>query len=298
MVNNSFLHSSSQRIDYIDALKGFLILSVVMCHVSGFCIGIQDDIPSYLPILFEFRNPPFFFISGFFAYKIGTTWNWRNTLNLIKKKFFTIAWPTFIFLAAIIYIHPCHNGRSFLHNDVRDLWFHWFTLSLFVFFVFYSIIEFCLSVLKNEEIKSIILLVLGALSYLFYSVQSVYDTLPITDHIKDLLGMPYWGFFFFFVLGILSRKYYSKFITLLDNKYFVAICIILFFLFNLFSQFLQKNYFNLFRITTYLTGIILVVSFFRTYPIKGTFKTILTFVGKRTLQMVVKRFLPTTSESI
>ena len=128
-----------QRIEFIDALKGFLILSVVMCHVAGFCIGIQDDIPSFQPILFEFRNPPFFFVSGLFAYKAGTVWNGSHMASVIKKKFTAIALPTTIFLLVLLYVHPSYNGRTFMHDSLEDVWFHWFTYALFVFFVFYAV---------------------------------------------------------------------------------------------------------------------------------------------------------------
>jgi fucose 4-O-acetylase-like acetyltransferase len=294
MDNMTTSSTIGQRIDYIDALKGFLILSVVMCHVAGFCLGIQDDIPSFLPILFEFRNPPFFFISGFFAYKIGVVWGSRFCYKTIKKKFIAIAWPTYLFLAVLLYVHPSYHGRTFLHDNIKDLWFHWFTLSLFVFFVFYSIIELSLSSLKNEKIKSIILLACGALSYLLFSVQSVYYILPINDTIKQLMGMEYWGFFFFFILGVLARKHYTQFIELLNNNTFIAVCIFVFILFNIFNQPLQNNHFNLFRIITYLTGIILVLKFFMSYPPKGYLNDIMTFVGKRTLDIYLIHyfFLP------
>ena len=109
MDNSTLLCTAGQRVDFIAALKGFLILSVVMCHVAGFCIGIQDEHSSFLPILFEFRNPPFFFISGMFAYKIDAVWNGSFCYYNIKRKFISIAWPTILFLAALLYVHPSYN---------------------------------------------------------------------------------------------------------------------------------------------------------------------------------------------
>lgn len=294
MDNDTISYTFGQRIEYIDALKGFLILSVVMCHVAGFCIGIQDDIPSFQPILFEFRNPPFFFISGMFAYKTGTVWNGSYCCRLIKRKFIAIAWPTLLFLAALLYIHPSFHGHTFLHDSIEDLWFHWFTLSLFVYFVFYCILELLLNLFKSQNLKSIILLTCGTIFYLLFSVQSVYYKLPITDNVKHLLGMDYWGFFFFFILGVLARKHNNLFVKFLNNDILIAICVSLFIAFNLFSNPLQNNHFNLFRITTYITGIILVLKFFKTYPTKGGLNIIMTFIGKRTLDIYLIHyfFLP------
>ena len=293
-MKNETTYTNGQRVDYIDALKGFLIISVVMCHVAGFCLGIQDDIPSFHPIFFEFRNPPIFFVSGLFAYKIGTVWDISNCYKLIKKKFVTIAWPTLIFFSALLYVHPSYHGRTFLHDSIKDLWFHWFTLSLFFFFVFYSIIGLLTSQIKNEIIKSFIVLTIGTLFYLLFSVQSIFNNLPVTDNIKLFLGMEYWGFFFFFVLGILARKHFSTFLLALNSNILIAASIFIFLLFNLFRIPLQNNYFNLFRITTYITGIILVINFFRRYPPKGLFNNIMTFIGKRTLDIYLIHyfFLP------
>lgn len=293
-MNNTTIYTSGQRIDYIDALKGFLIISIVMCHVAGFCIGIQDDIPSFHPIFFQFRNPPFFFVSGLFAYKIGVVWNISNCYKLIKRKFVTIAWPTIIFFSALLYVHPSYDGRTFLHDNIKDLWFHWFTLSLFSFFVFYSIIGLLISPIKNEIIKSFIVFTFGVLFYLLFSVQSIFNNLPITEKTKIILGMNYWGFFFFFVLGVIARKHFSTFLFILNNNMFVAVFIFVFLLFNLFKNPLQNNHFNLFRITTYITGIILVISFFRRYPPKGVLNNIMIFIGKRTLDIYLIHyfFLP------
>ena len=294
MDNNITSYTVRQRIDYIDALKGFLILSVVMCHVSGFCFGIQDDVPSFHSILFEFRNPPFYFISGLFAYNTNAIWRKEYFYRFLKKKFIAIAWPTILFLAALIYVHPSYHGRTFLHNNIKDLWFHWFTLSLFIYFVFYSIIELSINYIKNERIKSLILLMCGILSYLLFSVQSVYGSLPITDNIKQILGMEHWGFFFFFILGVISKKHHLLFLKMLNNNLFIALCIFVFILFNLFNQPLQNNHFNLFRITTYLTGTILVFKFFKTYPPNRYINIIMTFIGKRTLDIYLIHyfFLP------
>lgn len=284
-----------QRIEFIDALKGFLILSVVMCHVAGFCIGIQDDIPSFQPILFEFRNPPFFFVSGLFAYKAGTVWKGSHMASVIKKKFTAIALPTTIFLLVLLYVHPSYNGRTFMHDSLEDVWFHWFTYALFVFFVFYAVIEFVLHLFRcNDTVKDIVLLGIGALCYLLFSVPSVYDKLPFSIDVKQVLGMSYWGFFLFFVLGIMAKKHYTRFERFLHHRWYMAACIVIFLLFNIFSTPLMANHFNLFRIVTYLTGIILVFTFFKTYTLPNRINKFLLVTGKRTLDIYLIHyfFLP------
>ena len=56
----------SQRIEYIDAMRGVTMLLVVMAHVSMFCLGLYGyNGFSFNKMLSEFRMPLFFFVSGF-----------------------------------------------------------------------------------------------------------------------------------------------------------------------------------------------------------------------------------------
>jgi len=286
--------TTSQRIEYIDSLKGFLILSVVMCHVSGYCLNIQADIPTYQFILFEFRNPPFFFISGFLAYKAYVTWDITTTLNLIKKKIISVLWPTIIFTAILLYIHPSYKGYSFLNHSITDIWIYWFTLSLFLFFFLYYFLESCMVFIKSEKTKSFILLIIGLFFYCLFLINSIYESLPFSNNVKHLFGMGYWGYFFFFSIGVLARKHNTLFRIALDNIYALGTCILLFIVMNIFNVPLRENHYNLFRITTYLTGIILVFSFFRTYPLHRLLKKSFVITGKRTLDIYLIHyfFLP------
>lgn len=285
----------TKRIEYIDVLKGFLILSVVMCHVGGFCMGIQEDIPSLHFILFEFRNPPFFFVSGFFAYKVGRTWNLNYSCSVIKKKFCMIFWPTTVFLSVLLYVHPSFHGHTFLHDNISDLWFHWFTYALFLFFIFYTCIKYLSYKIKcHSTIEDCILLGCGLLCYLLFSISSVYDHLPISTEWKDLFGLQYWGFFLFFVLGALTKKHYTHFQNLLNNQVFIALCLFVFFILNIFWTPMMERHFNIFRITTYLTGIILVIYFFKYYHLPAFLNHFFLYTGRKTLDIYLIHyfFLP------
>ena len=284
-MDSNYSITPKKRVEFIDSLKGFLILSVVMCHVAGYCIGIQDDIMSFQPIMFEFRNPPFFFISGFLAYKTGVVWNEQYTFTILKKKFQVIVWPTIVFLLMLLYLHPSFNNRSFIRIN-NDIWFYWFTLCLFLFFFFYSIIEYLIYKSKCGKIaENTILLLLGALSYLFFSVQSIYERIPLEPETKYLLGMINWGYFFFFTLGVLAKKNLHYFETTTNNQFFIGLCVLVFVLFNVFHQPLIDHHFNLYRIVTYLTGIILVFVFFKTTQLPLLIKKFFILSGRRTLDI-------------
>lgn len=50
---------SGKRIEYIDALRGFTMILVVLSHVAIFCVGAYD-VPNYHHYLQQLRMPMFF----------------------------------------------------------------------------------------------------------------------------------------------------------------------------------------------------------------------------------------------
>ena len=56
---------ATHRIFYIDALKAFAIVLVVMGHLSPYIWETGDSHSLYLPILSAFHMPLFMFLSGF-----------------------------------------------------------------------------------------------------------------------------------------------------------------------------------------------------------------------------------------
>ena len=60
----------TKRIEYLDALRGFVMLLVVLGHVPMYCYHQVGDI-SFSLIFTTFHIPLFFFISGWF-YKIDS----------------------------------------------------------------------------------------------------------------------------------------------------------------------------------------------------------------------------------
>ena len=65
--------SSKNRIEYIDAMRGFTMILVVYAHVVFFSFGIDSSYPSFNQFFMLMRMPLFFFISGFIFYR-ETTW--------------------------------------------------------------------------------------------------------------------------------------------------------------------------------------------------------------------------------
>ena len=76
-VINSFSDSMTehkQRLEWLDAMRGFTMILVVAYHVAEFGFVESEKISASLPFLVLFRMPLFFFVSGFLAYK--ASWEW------------------------------------------------------------------------------------------------------------------------------------------------------------------------------------------------------------------------------
>ena len=110
----------SKRIGYIDAMRGFTMILVVYSHVCGFCLGNRNI--AFNDVLFLFRLPCFFFISGWLFQgtwgkgtqgiqgtvpSVSSAADYTGTVphtyfssvwSIAKKKFMVQIVPTFIFL--------------------------------------------------------------------------------------------------------------------------------------------------------------------------------------------------------
>lgn len=286
--------NENKRIEYIDCMRGFTMILVVACHVAAFCLGITDSTPSIHPILYEFRMPLFFFISGFVLYREGVIWNFSHISSfLIKKKFPVQIITTSIFLLVYIKI----NNFSILEGIYSDSKLgYWFTYILFIYFCVYSICRFVLYHIKCKElIADISILTIGFLFYILFHVKSICASLPIEEDIKNILSLNHWGYYLFFTIGTLFKKHFSKIQMLLDEKATLLICLVIFFGLNLYYNELLGSHINFLNLTTAITGIIIVFSFFRIHQALFSKETFigrnLQFIGRRTLDIYLLHYL-------
>lgn len=117
-INDSNISTGKKRIEYIDALRGLLMLLVVFCHVE--CFGFIDfsyDTP-FGQLISTFRMPLFFFISGFVAYK-SEEWDSRWWINSTKKKARVLLIPTFVFGLIYTYLHLHKNASAFIGDPAK-----------------------------------------------------------------------------------------------------------------------------------------------------------------------------------
>ena len=187
--------STTKRIEYIDALRGFTMFLVVFMHVADWCLNVNGSTVEYSfhRYLGLVRMPMFFLISGFVLYKEGVTWDIAYIIKFFKKKIPVQLIGPFIFFAAYV----CVNGYN-LKDSIFDgpKYGYWFTYVLFEYFVFYAIVRFFV----RSWWADVVLLLMGACFYTF-SWPPIMDAIPIPNHILEFFSFKHWHYFIFFVLG-------------------------------------------------------------------------------------------------
>jgi len=131
------IDSSSTRIGWIDAMKGFTILLVVLGHsVQNICIGYCEETIIFRTI-YSFHMPLFMFLSGYVSYKISS---WAN----IRKRSIQLLVPFFsaIVLSYLIHNFPAYSFAGLFKSVAKvvlrpdtGLWFLWALFFIDVLFV-------------------------------------------------------------------------------------------------------------------------------------------------------------------
>lgn len=127
---------TTQRIPYLDNIKGILIMLVILGHSIQFCD------PGYLQnfgfrFIYSFHMPLFFFISGY----LSNRGQWNN--KLIKKRALQLLVPFLVwaFLSPLLksgYITFTELVQRIIYPD-KGLWFLY---NLFVYSVIFNLAEY------------------------------------------------------------------------------------------------------------------------------------------------------------
>lgn len=271
-----------QRIQYIDALRGFTMFLVVLQHVSTFSFGIAAYETVFSNLFVAFRMPMFFFISGYIAYKSSIIWDTHLYRFNLKKKAIVQLIPTAVFFSLFCFNKDSNPINIFLSRGLDG---YWFTFVLFEMFCIY----FTVSLLCKKFFNMIMVLIssLGIISLvLFRSDVQWWNVLCMENLCK---------YFQFFTLGVLCRKYNIQFLNLIQNDLFKTLMIIIF-LMCLFiitrtswgiESFVGKNLVR--SILVRYSGLFVVFSFFASkkefFNQETQLNKWIQFIGRRTLDI-------------
>ena len=290
-----------QRIEYIDALRGFTMILVVFAHVQTFSFDIQPNSTLLSSLFLSFRMPLFFFISGYFAYrKENAESAIKIFFNNIVKKFRILILPTLLF--GILFTQLCtnHSITEFLTHKMKLG--YWFTLTLFEMFI---VLHLCCMISHKQNLKGNLkpmMVLLTLFSFMMYLTLLPIWKYPEFRFWCDTTGYSLTcDYILFFILGVLAKQYSNHFNKVLSNG-FVTIAMIVFIslLYIKYNhiEFQNSLLTNLYQKIEFLvlgvTGIIIVIGFFRKNEklfYKETYLgKVLQFIGKRTLEIYLLHY--------
>ena len=209
---------AKQRIEYIDAMRGFTMILVVYSHICHFCLG--DSLLGFNATFFLFRLPCFFFISGWLFEPIAQ----RPFLANTRHKFMVQIVPTFIFLFLLA------PPPEFFHQLGALKGGYWFTFVLFEFFILYMLI---VRVGKKWATWLALAIALASFFYARYYNDLQSSAEGMMARVIDVLGfisVVLWRFFLFFYIGAWVRSHFETFIQWTSKPAVIIMIVVLFFI--------------------------------------------------------------------
>jgi len=299
---NQPTNQPTNRLEYIDAMRGFTMLLVVYSHIITWSYDSPFNISSntFNSFFILFRMPLFFFVSGFVLYKATQVWNLKNSFAFILKKFKVQIISTLIFLGLFCFLFDLQINSSITHIGKAG---YWFTISLFEYYIAYILIDKVFYKIKNKWLYDIIILSIGIfIFFITFKPQDTYQLLNINPSIFNALGFPMFKYFIFFLFGVIIKRHFEEFKNTINNPQKIGVLIIVFFILVLmylklgsFPSFLLNLPFLIFA---GFAGIIITFSFFYKYQNCFTKERrigrVLQYIGRRTLDIYLLHyfFLP------
>ena len=276
-----------ERIQYIDAMRGFTMILVIYSHICVFCF--KEYFIAFNDVLFLLRMPCFFMISGWLFYKATRIWDKTTVQQVVNNKFMVQIIPTFIFLAL-------HERSDFFHQLGAVKGGYWFTFALFIFFVIYILSVLVTRKSKHQDVWMLLIALAISMSSSWYDVhyQQIAGHLGWGRYALGFLSFMTWRYYLFFYLGTLVRKHFDRFLRLTDRwEVFVAVAV-LFFMMALTPRTSYWSWVYIRFAVSGICGMVMVFTFFRYFASWFTKERVLgrclQYVGTRTLDIYLLHF--------
>lgn len=269
---------TKNRIEYLDAMRGFCILLVVCGHL-GLRTSV-NNVVSILPYL-----PLFFFLSGFLCYSSFTP----LSVNKFKRRTFGQLLPTII--TGSIFIILMRNG------DFEDALFdkskagYWFTLVAFEIYLLYAVFSYAVDhISQSLKVKVYVFVAIALLSLPLSYVTNKYgfSNAPFYRLFSLVSVVSYIPYFLF---GVTCRMFNIRFKSFIENPWIQSVVILVFVCLHTISHIYSINI----KLIFYgIPGVILVyMTFynFREYFTSHNFiANSLSYIGKRTLPIYLLHY--------
>ena len=226
-MSNFVVMSVSRRIEWIDALRGFAMILVVMFHVA-----LRYDAHVALPsthFFNVFHLPLFFFVSGFVAYKGSREWTAGEYVRLILKKTRALLVPLLVFLPLYgIVMFPdfwAWMEETVIHTPSKGG--YWYLTVLFYMLCIYYTMNFVAR--RCGAWADAVLAVVAVAVYLMAHTPSrfpfLYSDGRWAGWLWDTSLVYMVAYFPFFMAGALCHRYRERCVRAVSNRWLSAIVI-------------------------------------------------------------------------
>lgn len=300
-----------QRLEWLDAMRGFTMILVVAYHVGQMCFGMNLKTSTSMPFIVLFRMPLFFFVSGFLAWKADMIWTRNRLGTMIWKKFKIQVIPTIVFLTVCLVVRAKEFWpaleRAMASPTKSGYWFTWALLIMFVIYYVFAFFEQKIAPLRlprgggsEKRRGSWGIWVLWAVSIIVYETAFMpkYFKYPGSAFMRysSLIEVVY--YFQFFLFGNVVHRYWDKAERLFDSRWFFPVVTVIAFVCAadvLKWHTLRLMWANLPRTVAMYALMLMVVMFFRYYKDAVSKATAvgrgLQYIGVRTLDIYLLHYI-------
>ena len=193
---------ASQRLLYIDRLKGIAIIIVVCGHFIQYNVADFKHNPLF-SFIYSFHMPLFMFISGYVAHKTTSTKIFENYTSFLRKKLLSLLLPFFVWpliVEKFFFVKdPDYNFVKtiiqLVTNPQGGLWFLWFLFFLVILHSVFLYFSNSFNAKNNLLLDALMCsVILGILCFIKY--------LDLINYIDSFIL-----YYIFFFLGIVISKY-------------------------------------------------------------------------------------------
>lgn len=211
------------RLYEFDMLKGVAIFMVVMGHVITMCVREIDSAPVF-KLIEKIHMPLFFFISGWFTFKLTAEGSVKAPDLIARAK--QLLLPMIVVSSMWIWYFPHTGIESPLNSTFYGLWFdmwkngYWFTLSLFIIMIIYAAITPLMSRFRSAA---------GGAAIAIFTVVCLY----LINVYFPIRWLAFFSFpqvvtyFLPFMFGVLGRQHRDGFMKLIRSSAFQTIAILI-----------------------------------------------------------------------
>lgn len=226
---------TTDRLKYIDCIKGGAILFVVFYHLIW--LGIKDRDSTLIPVFNSCCMQLFFFLSGFVSYqKISNIKTIKEIKANIVKKIRILLIPSILLFSFCVWYYRQDLLKELLYEYKSG---YWFTFVLFfIFSIHYIVVYFYKRLFTNSKVKEqyglVILIALAFIAYCFnsslYNISSYFRFISLSFILK---------YYIFFLLGCIHKQY-EDLIQNFINRPWIRTVLFLISL-SIFSSSIQEN---------------------------------------------------------